>query len=156
MCSKGILGNTQAWQVYGNNIVAPRALTLCPTYFTDPENRLGQVTARTVTEAELKTRIAAAAADNNPRLLEDLQEVVHMAPRSSTIFHELMHVLLGLEATVPGSEEYYDITETMQLGIELSSRNAESYTLAAVGYWYTKNTVREPEFCGGYTTEKRI
>jgi hypothetical protein len=105
------------------------------------------------TQDEIARRTAYADSTGDYDDLDRLQQIHHIVSPSATFFHELMHLVLGKEASMPSRGEVYLVDRIMAMEGTESARNPESYTKAAVAYWYTTNKQGAPEYWGGFATQ---
>lgn len=156
--SGGTMGNVQFWGIQPS-FELPRVLTLCSRLWGKPDARLGSVAPVVATQAEVARRKAHAEATDDYVDLDRLQQIHHIMPPSATFFHELMHLVLGREASYPEDREgrvgreVYVVDTIMKMEGTQSARNPESYSKAAVAYWYTRNKEGAPEYWGGFAVQ---
>ncbi|KAH6693629.1 hypothetical protein F5X68DRAFT_247990 [Plectosphaerella plurivora] len=150
--SGGTMGNVQFWGIQPS-LELPRVLTLCSRLWGKPDARLGSVAPVVATQDEIVRRKAYADATGDYVDLDRLQAIHNIMPPSATFFHELMHLVLGKEPSYPENGEVYLVDDIMEMVGTESARNPESYSKAAVAYWYTTNKEGAPEYWGGYATQ---
>lgn len=71
-------------------------------------------------------------------------------PSSATMFHELLHAVLGNDVTYPTLGEEYRLKGMLTLGFQESLKNPETFTRVAAAWDYTKNSANGVEFYPGY------
>jgi hypothetical protein len=90
--------------------------------------------------------------------IETATAIEHLQPTASTMFHELLHLILGHKVTVPRDNiERYEWADIAKLAFEDAVRNAHTFTLAAIAYDYTLNADKDEqgnrvEFFLGFAT----
>ncbi|KAI9159079.1 hypothetical protein HJFPF1_07087 [Paramyrothecium foliicola] len=173
--TRRVLGNTEFWEL--NRDAPPRAITLCLPSWDKPENPLGTVRARPQSNDEIRRQIdlyeasGTDEASRDGRILDAVQQIFHMSPRSINFFHELFHLVLGKDATMPPStnpatphatEEFYNVDEILDSTkhpIDHQMKNPETYALSSLAYWYTRlgdlnDDATPAEWWSGYTTAR--
>lgn len=124
-------GQTETWEKINQPRSLRRTLTLCPQSFTGED--LGSTILNPVTVAQLRTLHAVGNHGNLATISEVMTNEVH------TLFHELFHLVLGAAASVPSTtKEVYPSDDLSRLAGAEAVRNAESYTISAVAWWYTR------------------
>ncbi|KAH7312686.1 hypothetical protein B0I35DRAFT_481121 [Stachybotrys elegans] len=132
-------------------VLLPASITLCPQSFN--EHR--------VLGSKTMTPLLSATIPQNPsQIPKTAQRLSTLLPSSSTLFHELFHLLLGIADSVPPGwkrTEEYEITDMGGMNAEQATMNPETYVATGVAYWYTTNTPpdnrNKVEFYGFFTTQ---
>lgn len=60
-------------------------------------------------------------------------------PTSATLFHELFHLVVGVDNTYPEDGEVYEITEFGRMDPSDAVVNPETYTVMSVAYYFKLN-----------------
>lgn len=113
----------------------PRTLTLCPRNF-NVGGTLGSASPSPVSYEEFLDQQRAGR-------LGDVPTVAGLNDKAYTVYHELFHLVLGGAATSfsndPAYNEEYNPAKILgSLSAAQTQRNAHSYVLAALTWWYTK------------------
>ncbi|KAI0384727.1 hypothetical protein F5Y04DRAFT_293050 [Hypomontagnella monticulosa] len=122
-------------------------VTICPQSFTGVGIR--SVTATPIAKSQIKRGTPPAGA----------QPLGAVLPEATTLFHELFHLVLGFQTTLPddGIEEY-GTSEMLQIIRVDAAQNPETYIAVATAYDYTLNAGQDSkgnriEFFSGYATQ---
>ncbi len=86
------------------------------------------------------------------------QAITTLIPTVETFFHELFHIVHGPLSRPEDNRERYEVAELLRIPFAIASRNPESYTMAAIAYYYTKNSQQDQdnyyvEFSTGYAVQ---
>ncbi|KAH6647434.1 hypothetical protein BKA67DRAFT_694491 [Truncatella angustata] len=139
----------------------PSYMSLCQASWTDPKE-LTVVDSYTIADV---SKILDGSAFETAGWIWDVM------PTSGTIFHELFHLVLGKEDSVPSGlngQEVYGFPEVAgqvpfndagdYMDASLAIDNPETYTYAAVAFWTTQNAPlvygQSQEFWTGYATHQ--
>ncbi|KAI2632599.1 hypothetical protein GGS26DRAFT_82786 [Hypomontagnella submonticulosa] len=122
-------------------------VTICPQSFTGVGIR--SIAANPIQKSQIRRGNPPAGA----------QPLGNVLPEATTLFHELFHLVLGFQATLPedGIEEY-GTSEMLQIVRVDAAQNPETYAAVAVAYDYTLNAGQDSngnriEFFSGYATQ---
>jgi hypothetical protein len=146
------LGKTETWEhVSSVTTGLRRAITLCPISLTDEP--LGSGALKPVSLQETYGLIQLRRYDDPGSIYPILSAEV------MTFYHEIFHLVLGYTSSNPSNDvEVFSPAIILQrLSREETIRNAQSYVVTAMAWWYTnrdiENNVQPPiEFFTGYAT----
>ncbi|KAF9871761.1 hypothetical protein CkaCkLH20_10695 [Colletotrichum karsti] len=130
-----------------SDLLLPATVTLCPKLFRQPVSGLGvQITPLTSSVIPLRPRDIP----NNAQRLSDI------LPSSTTLYHELFHLIHGSANTYPAGGEKYTIIDLGKLSADDALANPETYAAVSIAYWYTLNVApvnnNRVEFYGFFAT----
>ncbi|RYO88203.1 hypothetical protein DL764_008762 [Monosporascus ibericus] len=128
------------------DLIQPSSITICPIAF-DVRRGIREVQPNPIRKQDVDAGRVNSA-----------QQIRHVLPTATTLFHELFHLVLGTSDTKPPDDgEVYLFTEVITLNVAASARNPESFAFAAVAYDYTRNAGEvggfRVEFYTGYATQ---
>ncbi|KAH7303622.1 hypothetical protein B0I35DRAFT_484990 [Stachybotrys elegans] len=132
------------------HVTPASTITLCPT-------SLGTTNGALSNKRVVKLRSPGLTPKRRDATQVGDQQLNKLYPTSITLFHELFHLVLGNEETVPDGGEVYDLDEMLKLDWDKASQNPETYANVAVAYDYTIHSGEKNgwkvEFYTGYTTQ---
>lgn len=118
-----------------SELLLPATVTLCERSY-NANRDLGAANVRPFASKLIPTEPG--------KIPSGAQRLDSLLPTSITFFHELFHLVMGTHLVPLDNEgnpfEEYDIIKMGKLGKENALKNAETYSVMAVAYHYTRNT----------------
>lgn len=103
----------------------------------------------------LASQLIPAQPQNIPNNAQRLSQIL---PDSTTLFHELFHLIMGNQRSYPNRPggELYEVVDMGGLTPDQALANPETYAAVAVAYWHTRNVApvggNRVEFYGFFAT----
>jgi hypothetical protein len=115
-----------------SELLTPHTLTLCPSVFTDTRT-LADITITPLASTRISSR-------DPSQIPTDAQRLSSVLPASTTLFHELFHLVLGNDNSYPNTgHEIYEPIRMSKMSVANALRNPETFAAMAVAYYYTVN-----------------